>query len=169
MKSGKIILLLLCFILVISMGCSIKPITQSNSVIENDELNLNSVQAVNGIVTITGLTNLPNNSNITVSFDIAGQKNANTYLGISSDVTVTNGAFTVSIIPPSIQEYTKGNYNVNLLFTPKNQTNNVLKIVGENGEKLSGKNMKTDNNLKFNILKVSKNIKLDLNATVKYT
>lgn len=130
-------------------------------------LEIKNVQASNGKVLIDGITDLPDNSKVTVSFDVAGQKDTDTYLGVSQDVQVKNGTFSASITPPNIQEYTKGNYNVDLLFTPKAQSDDVLKLVGKNGENLSGSNKKTDNDLKFNTLETTKDVQLNLNLQIK--
>lgn len=178
MATGIIAIILFC------AGIILTPKVQSNSVVANktlkikndsvvtaktkkkttktySKLDIDNIQASNGKIIMNGSTDLPDGSKIAVSFDVANQKN----LSISTDAEVNKGAFSASLAYPDKAAYANGPYEVNYIFTPSGQSNDVLEMVGKNGENLSGSNMKTNNDLKINMLETSENPKLSLQVS----
>lgn len=118
----------------------------------------------NSKVKITGKTDLPDGSSITVDFDVAGRSGSDTYIGVDTKVTVKNGEFYAEITPPNRSEYEKGPYMVEAMFTPRAQTDDILKIVGKNGENLTGENASESFGFKILVTTKEVNLKLDIDS-----
>lgn len=125
-----------------------------------------SVTCENGAVMISGSTDLPDGSQLTVGFDVAGMPETGTYIGVNEHVLVREGEFHSRLVPPNRPEYRNGKYLVEVMFTPPAQSEGVLKIVGKNGEYLGGDHAQAHAN--FTLLEVVKEISLDLNLGEAY-
>lgn len=125
-----------------------------------------SVRSENGAVVISGSTDLPDGSQLTVGFDLAGMPATGTYIGVNEHVLVHNGEFHSKLVPPNRPEYRNGKYLVEVMFTPRAQSEDVLEIVGRNGEHLGGDHAQTHGN--FMLLEVVKEISLDLDLGKAY-
>jgi hypothetical protein len=106
------------------------------------KLEITSVAFENGQIKITGISDLPENSILSVGFDIAGRADIGGDSGVSVRTTVSGGAFSAGIYPPKTPEFAHGPYIVDALFSPRNQPESVLATVGKDGEYLEGDIMK---------------------------
>jgi hypothetical protein len=98
-------------------------------------------------VVISGVTDLPDGAVLTVIFNVTHTAPEDSYVGISTNVSITAGQFTASMKPPDLEEYKRGPYEITIWFTPMtvlgtNQPASVLSIVGEAGENLVGEKIK---------------------------
>lgn len=123
------------------------------------KLEIANVAYVEGQVRVVGATDLPNGTKLNVDFDVAGRSGSDTYIGTSTQVTVDKGNFTATLTPPNRPEFAKGRYVVSVLFTPRGQTEDILRLVGTNGENLEGK---TDSSLGFKVMQTSREVSLAL-------
>lgn len=126
-------------------------------------ISLNEIKYQDGKVNISGSTDLPNNSKLTISFDVAGRSGKDTYIGVNKDSLVQDGKFIAELVPPNRQEFTLGKYVVEVLFTPKGQSQEIINLVGSDGENLTGNHVKKNDMLNFNVLRVNKQVNLQLN------
>ncbi len=76
-------------------------------------------------VKIRGSTDLPTGAKINITFNVADRKETETYIGVDEDVQVKNGRFTSELEIPDRPEFGFGNYKVEVMFTPRGQSNNV--------------------------------------------
>ncbi|WP_157066974.1 hypothetical protein [Alicyclobacillus shizuokensis] len=85
-----------------------------------------------------GSTDLPDGANVDVDFDLA---NTQKYYGSSQTVQVQNGHYQASITPHNWKELQKGPYVITVDFfaNSENQSKGILKLVGQNGERLTGR------------------------------
>lgn len=88
---------------------------------------------------VKGVTDLPDGSRIHVTLDIADYDPKATYIGSGIDVNAAGGKFEGEIPIPARPEFREGPYVVEAMFTPKNQPQAVIDIVGVNGERLAAK------------------------------
>jgi len=100
-------------------------------------LEITTVTAGDGLVRITGTTDLPDGALLVVDFDLAGSE-AESETAVSEQTTVTAGAFSAVIEPPDTPEFDTGPYTVTVLFSPRIQPEHVLDLVGADGEQLAG-------------------------------
>lgn len=121
---------------------------------------LTDVQVQGGNVVIRGSTNLPDGSKLTVTFDVEGRLSSALYIGVDKPAQVIGGAFAVALTPPQRSEFSKGPYEVNVLFTPKAQTYDVLAKVGKDGERLAGPLRQSP--LGFGLLELKQSFDLNL-------
>jgi len=84
-----------------------------------------------------GETNLPNGSIITLSLNVVNNP-TEYYIGKTVYSEVINNKFLIQIDTPQRNEFMTGPYIVSALFTPMKQSEEVLKIVGDRGQNLSG-------------------------------
>lgn len=124
------------------------------------KLEVIQVEYADGKVNISGETDLPDGSILSITFDVAGRPSTATYIGVNTRVAVKEGKFSAELIPPNRPEFAQGPYLVEVLFTPRAQTDNVLKIVGNNGENLDGARETAG----FRTLETSKPVSLELNV-----
>jgi len=125
-------------------------------------LEISDVSVDNNKVTISGNTDLPTDSVLFVGFDVWGRKGSDLYIGVDKKTTVSNGKFNVSLDIPQRDEFKKAPYEISVLFTPRGQNQNVLALVGKNGEKLEGNLVKNSGTFKTMELVEKK----DLNLTI---
>jgi hypothetical protein len=115
------------------------------------------------IAKVSGITDLPEGSELSVSFDVEGRSPKDTYIGVDAKVAVQSGKFNAELKIPKRPEFAKGRYVVEVLFTPKAQTESILSLVGHEGERLSGKRTK-DSQFGFKMMetarRVSKHLKV---------
>ncbi|MCP4049962.1 MAG: hypothetical protein GY730_04570, partial [bacterium] len=116
-----------------------------------------------GKVKITGTTDLPDNSQLNIDFNVAGRLGTDTYIGVSKKVNVKGGKYAVMISPPNRPEFVKGSYVVSVMFTPRAQPDYILKLIGKDGEYLKGDKIRKSYG--FNIMETSKKANLQLNIT----
>jgi len=105
---------------------------------EFSEIEITDVVYEDNKVRVTGTTDLPNGSQLIVDFDVAGRLPESLYIGIDVKVEVKDGKFTAVLTPPQREEFKDGPYEVTVSFTPRAQSDDVLSLVGKNGENLSG-------------------------------
>jgi hypothetical protein len=110
------------------------------------KIEITTVVVESGLIKISGLTDLPENSILSVSFDISNHE-PDSDSGISARATVKSGEFSVLLSPPKTPKFKKGPYLVDVLFSPRNQPESVLLDTGKNGEFLNGDQSK--NSLAF--------------------
>lgn len=116
-----------------------QPLIQNQTEIKNfSNLELTNINTANSNVVISGLTDLPDGAKLKIGFDVWGRLGSDAYIGVSKETTVSQGKYEAEITPPQREEFKSGSYEISVLFTPRSQSNEVIKIVGKNGEKLSG-------------------------------
>lgn len=131
-------------------------------------IKISEVKVVDNKVSILGTTDLPNKSKLMIDLDVWGRSESDQYVGVSKDITVKNGNFQVELSPPQREEFKKGPYEISVMFTPKGQTPDVIKIVGKDGEKLTGNLVEEVGEFKILKLVEKKDLKLAINLP-KYT
>ncbi len=102
------------------------------------KIELTDVDVSNSNVVITGSTNLPDGATVTVWLDPWGREETELYIGVNEKVSVTQGGFTAELTPPQREEFQTNSYAVKVSFTPRGQSEDVLALVGNDGENLSG-------------------------------
>ena len=127
-------------------------------------LEITDIAYGDGNVKVTGITDLPEGSQLSVDFDVAGRSATATYIGVNIKVKVENSKFTAILTPPNRPEFAKGPYVVAVMFTPRAQSNVVLKLVGNDGEHLKGD--KVRESYGFKIMETSQQIDLPLNIEI---
>lgn len=101
-------------------------------------LTITDVSVSDGEVTISGKTDLPNGATLMVDFDVWGRAGSDLYIGVGKRITISNGKFKTVLAIPQREEFKKGPYEVSVLFTPRGQSNEIIRVVGKDGEKLQG-------------------------------
>lgn len=124
------------------------------------KLEITTVTFENGLIKITGVADLPDNSILSVGLDIASRTDTREDSGVSVRSSVLNGAFSASLYQPQTQEFARGPYVADALFSPRNQPESVLVQVGKDGEYLEGDNVKE--RFGFRILETEKKVDLQV-------
>ncbi|MHC1583295.1 MAG: hypothetical protein ACXQTM_01465 [Methanosarcinales archaeon] len=158
----EIKIIFLISILILACGCVENTNVEQKQSKKFSKLEITDIVYEDGKVKVTGTTDLPNGSQLNVNFDVAGRPATATYIGVDTKVKVENGKFTAMLTPPNRSEFTKGQYIVKVMFTPRGQSDVVLKLVGMNGEHLEGDKVRKDFNA-FKIMETSQQIELQLN------
>jgi len=125
-------------------------------------LTITDVIVSDGVVTISGNTDLPNGATLMVDFDVWGRSGSDLYIGVGKKTTISNGKFKTVLAIPQREEFKKGPYEVSVLFTPRGQTNRIIQLVGKDGEKLRGNLV--DDTWAFKTMKIAE--KKDFQLTV---
>lgn len=120
-------------------------------------LDIDEVTGEGGQVTVSGRTDLPDGAAINVTFDSWGRSPDDEYIGVDGDTTITEGAFAITLSVPQRDEFKVGPYEVSLLFTPRGQSDQVIRLVGTDGENLAGDHV--SESFGFNTLEVA--VRLD--------
>jgi len=109
---------------------------------EYSALILERVVLKDGMIDISGLTDLPDSALINVNVDVWRPTSAaidDTPLGIDAEAIVEDGKFKTAFSFLQRPAFVSGPYKVSLLFSPRAQRNpTVLEKVGSNGEHLNG-------------------------------
>jgi hypothetical protein len=100
-------------------------------------LDITAVSYGEGQVRIEGATNLPDGARLVVDFDVTTPESESD-TAVSGHTTVEKGRFSVTVTPPGTPAFSRGPYTVTVLFSPRTQPENVLAMVGRNGENLTG-------------------------------
>lgn len=153
-KSVKIILtiLIILFVAIVSSNSNNKTIkqTQKEEPASNTEqtrqtkesffsdITIKDVNISNNEILILGSTDLPDSSSLIVDFDVWGRSGSDLYIGVSEKTIVSNGEFKITLIIPQREEFEKGPYEISVLFTPRGQSSKIIKLVGKDGENLTG-------------------------------
>ncbi len=127
-------------------------------------LEITDIAYEGGNVKVTGITDLPEGSQLSVDFNVAGRSATATYIGVNTKVKVENSKFTAILTPSNRPEFAKGPYVVDVLFTPRAQSDAVLKLVGKDGEYLKGD--KVRESYGFKVMETSQQIDLPLNIEI---
>ena len=114
-------------------------------------------------VRVSGITDLPDGSQLSVNFDVAGRAATATYIGVSVEVKVESSKFAATLTPPNRPEFARGPYVVEVTFTPRAQSDVVLKLGGKNGERLEGD--KARESYGFKIMETLRQMDLQLRIT----
>ena len=121
------------------------------------------VTATDAAVFISGRTDLPNGAVVSVTFNIWGRDESLTYIGVDEQVTIRDGEFAVVLNIPQRDEFIDGPYEVSVLFTPRAQDDDVLALVGEDGEKLTGELV--EEVFEFKVLRLEQRTDIDLSVS----
>lgn len=127
------------------------------------DIALINVEYIDGEVLIEGKSDLPDGSMVNVGFNVPTEPN-DPYIGVDQEVTLDGGTFSLSLEPPQRREFERGPYVIEVLFTPKGQSPDVVALVGENGENLSGPLV--EESFGFNVMKLKEqsDLKLAINT-----
>lgn len=120
------------------------------------KLTIDNAVMENGTVIVTGSTDLPDGAKINVDFNVVRTNPKESYIGVSDNVLARAGQFRAELTPPDHPDLAAGPNEVEVLFTPMAQEPDILRIVGEDGERLSGPS--ADKSLGFTLLKTSKRV-----------
>lgn len=101
-------------------------------------LTITDVSVSGDEITISGNTDLPNGATLIVGFDVWGRSGSDLYIGVSEKATVSNEEFSINLDIPQRDEFNTGPYEVSVSFTPRGQSNEVIQVVGKDGENLEG-------------------------------
>ncbi|MBE3093649.1 MAG: hypothetical protein IMZ52_01360 [Actinobacteria bacterium] len=143
----EILMLLSCSQLKMSQEKNQQNSVTASEVVEKQEnssdgyfskIEITSVDVSGDKVTISGKTDLPEGALIFVDFDVWGRLGSDLDIGVSVRIPVYGGEFKVTLDIPQREEFKNGPYEVSVLFTPRNQSAEIINAVGENGEKLEG-------------------------------
>lgn len=143
-----------------------------NKVVKNDTVDILSYSTLqiveinpvdNKEILISGETDLPNGAVISVGFDVWGRAGSDLYIGVSEKQTVANGKFSATLSIPQREEFKTGPYEISVLFTPRGQSDAIVKLVGENGENLTG-NLVQKSSFEFNTMEIIE--KKDINLFI---
>lgn len=126
---------------------------------EFSRIEITSVADVNGSVTVSGTTDLPDGSVLSVDFTIAGPPDTEFDMAVGEEATVDGGRYSVVITPPDTPAFARGPFVVTVLFSPRAQTEDVLLKVGKNGENLAGESVLET--FGFRVIQVSKQAALE--------
>ncbi len=130
------------------------------------QLDITSVTSNNNKITIEGTTDLPSGSTLIVGVKLANLEPEDTWVGVDAHAEVSNGKFSVTMDTITNPAFAKGPYVASAFFTPKNQEQNVIDCVGENGEYLTGEHLLFGN---WNMLEVEVTVdSLNLNIQTEY-
>lgn len=103
-------------------------------------LEISEVIYDDGFVHVSGCTDLPDETKLSVTFDITGYDPDDTWLGVSENAIVTNGRYETTIMPPSIPQFQEGPYEVEVMLYLGSQSDSVSGMLGEHGEFIEGEN-----------------------------
>ncbi|PLS18955.1 hypothetical protein CVD28_00715 [Bacillus sp. M6-12] len=176
MKKKKVIGLSLTGVITLALvGCGAE-VTEKSIDIKNEgevanntenslgtSIDVTNIEKQNDTILIKGKTTLPEGSSLSVSYELSGQKPEDTYLGVNGDTIVKEGQFKISLTPPKVPEFENGKHQVSVMFTPRGQSDDVLKIVGKDGENLTGNFI--SNKYGFNTVNVVNPVDLDIKKT----
>jgi len=142
-----------------------KPAEQTQQLPERyfSNLTIVDVNASNDEVTISGNTDLPNGSTLNVGFDVWGRSGSDLYIGVNKKTIISNGEFKIDLLIPQREEFKEGPYEVSVLFTPRGQSDEIIQIVGKDGENLEGDIV--DDSGTFKTMKLVEKKDLDLTIT----
>ena len=91
------------------------------------KLSFSNISVNNGNITLCGITDLPEGSNINITFDVYNKdKNKHSFTGVKISSEVSQGKFTTIIIPPKTDAFKKGIYEFTATFSPFNQNSPVV-------------------------------------------
>jgi hypothetical protein len=108
-------------------------------------LNIETVDYLNGFATVSGHTDLPEGSGITVGIEVLDLPKDHEWVGVSDIVTIKSGIFRAKLKTPNYRpEFINGELVAEAFFTPVNQINSVSEEVGKKGENLVGDLVKTE-------------------------
>ncbi len=133
--------------------------TPTSVPLQFSNLEITGITYADSKVKVIGATDLPDGATLSVDFDVAGRSDADTYIGTSTHANVEKGHFAAALTPPNRPEFAKGRYVVSVLFTPRAQSEDILKAVGPNGENLD---VKMDTSLPFKLIRTSREVNLSL-------
>jgi hypothetical protein len=102
------------------------------------KLKIDNIRVDGNVVHITGETDLPDSSVLTVTLDVLGRSADAESIAVSEQATVGRGHFSADLTRPSRPEFLKKRCVISLLFSPFAQSAGVQSIVGANGEHLAG-------------------------------
>ena len=77
-----------------------------------------------------------------MGLDIASRTDTGEDSGVSVKATVANGVYTAYLFPAKTRKYDRDHYVADALFSPRNQSESVLALVGKDGEHLAGGKVK---------------------------
>ena len=146
-----------------------KPETTPSAVMEEEESdNFSKLEIIDVVyeddkVRVSGITDLPDGSQLSVAFDVAGRGATSTYIGVSVEVKTDSGKFSATLTPPNRPEFTRGPYLIEAIFTPRAQSDVVLNLVGKDGERLQGD--KVRESYGFKIMETLRQMDLQLQIT----
>ena len=93
-----------------------------------------------------------------MGLDIASRTDTGEDSGVSVKTTVANGAYTAYLFQAKTRKFDRDHYMADALFSPRNQSESVLALVGKDGEHLAGGNVKE--RFGFRILETEKKVDL---------
>jgi hypothetical protein len=164
MKKIIVILIALNFIFI---GCEKTKERKINKQVENKQqltkyskIEITDVIYENGKVNITGISDLPDGSELIISLDVANRPANAPSISESTTAIIENGKFSAIIAPPKHPEFNKGPHLVSVLFTPRGKAKHILDLVGNDGENLTGD--KAGRTHAFKYLETEKQINLQL-------
>lgn len=114
-------------------------------------------------IRISGTTGLPDGATLIVRFDVAGRSDSDVYIGVDQTTAVANGEFSVTLSVPRRDEFVSGPYEISVLFTPRGQSDDVIRLVGEDGQNLTGSLI--DDAFGFRTMRLVETRDLDLSVT----
>ncbi|MBA7490112.1 hypothetical protein ES702_00646 [subsurface metagenome] len=139
------------------------PVVEQEKPKEFSKLEITDVVYEDDKIRVSGITDLPDGSQLSVDFDVAGRAGTATYIGVSVKVKVESSKFTATLTPPNRPEFARGPYVVEVMFTPRAQSDVVLKLVGKDGEHLEGDKVRESYGIK--IMETSRQMDLQLRIT----
>ena len=159
----RLLLVVVLFALALT-GCNGGPDQSLNnakgeSASEYFSLEIVDIDYIDDKILVTGTTNLPEGSNLSISLDVAGSPETSAPIGVTRGTEVINGKFSTELEPPNHPEFI-GPYIVDALFTPRGQSEPVLKLVGKDGEFLKGDNVQES--FTYNVIRVSQEVEIEL-------
>ncbi len=163
MRKIVLSLLLICIFILAGCGNKAEPtpeVINTEAKKEISRLSIIEVSQESGKILILGETDLPTDSILSISFDIAGRSEDKPYIGIDGQAEVNNGEFSVELPTPNHPEFANGSYVVEVMFTPKGQPENIINQVGGKGERLIGEHV--TGGFGFNIMKTTKEVNMNL-------
>lgn len=122
------------------------------------KLAIDSVGQVGLAATVSGTTDLPDGSVLSVSIARYNDDPKSTYIGNEAAAHVEGGKWRATVPFPKVASFAKGPYEASVMFTPKAQGQAVLTLVGADGEKLKGPLV--ENKYGFSTMQTSKRTKL---------
>lgn len=137
-KAAKIIGITAGAVIIIVIIAVISSPTEEIPRYSFSNLAITDVSVSGNEITISGNTDLPNGATLIVGFDVWGRSGSDLYIGVSEKATVSNEEFSINLDIPQRDEFNTGPYEVSVSFTPRGQSNEVIQVVGEDGENLEG-------------------------------
>ena len=137
-KAAKIIGIIAGVVIIIVIIAAISSPTEEIPRYSFSNLTITDVSVSGDEITISGNTDLPNGATLIVGFDVWGRSGSDLYIGVSEKATVSNEEFSINLDIPQRDEFNTGPYEVSVSFTPRGQSNEVIQVVGKDGENLEG-------------------------------